>query len=257
MGQRLLGQHRLECRQLGRLKMKADRLSLAARAYIAAATLLSLGCAAMLWSMQPRAAEPLTFLSISALGMLAHAFPIRATRGQAYQVTLPFILVAAALFNMPQLIAFLVLIHTAEQFRLRRPLYIQLFNLCDYFLSALAAAVFFQRATAMLPSTTLSSVEAAMAAGCTFIVVNRLLLAGALWVARGISPLQCGLFKADLLAADLVIVWISGPRLVLTSQAGPLMVLVTAGPLCLARPALAGLLARRKPSIEAAPAKAA
>ena len=226
--------------------MKQALLSLQARAYITSVGLLAAAAAALLWSVRAGAADLMVFLAICGLGMVAHAFPIRASRHQAYQVTLPFIIMAAALFNTPQLIAFLVLIHAAEQVRLRRRLYIQAFNLADYFLSAAVAAIVFHRAGLLMPASALSTVEAALAAGCTFIVLNRVLLAGALWTARGLSPARCGLFKPELLAADLVIIWVSGPMLVLTTQAGAWMVLATAGPLCLARPALAALLADRE-----------
>ncbi|HSO94128.1 MAG TPA: hypothetical protein VLS53_06645 [Candidatus Dormibacteraeota bacterium] len=237
--------------------MKRASLPLIGRAFLAATFTITLGSGALLWSSHPRPAGPAEFLWIAALGMLAHAFPIRASRHQAYQVTLPFIIIAAALFSIPELAAFILLIHVAEQLRVRRPIYIQLFNFCDYFLSAAAAAVFFQRAVAVMPPSALSSVEAAMAAGCTFIVLNRVLLAGALWTARGLSPARCGLFRPELLAADLVIIWISGPMLVLTTQAGAWMVLVTAGPLCLARPALAAILMEPRRSTREVPANAA
>jgi len=183
-----------------------------------------------------------TFVILTALGMLAHAFPIQGSRHQAYQVTLPFIITAAALFSAAQLVAFVVLIHLAEQARLRRPLHIQWFNLCNYFLSAAMAAAFFHRAIALLPEGAIGQVAAAMAAGCTFIVLNRLILAGALWLARGLSLAASGLLLPRLLAADLIIAWMAGPMLVLTLLAGPWMVLVTAGPLLLARTALSVLV---------------
>lgn len=237
--------------------MKRESLPPVARAFIAATFTITVGVGALLWSSHPRPAGPAEFLWITALGIFAHAFPIRASRHQAYQVTLPFIIIAAALFSIPELAAFILLIHVAEQLRVRRPLYIQLFNVCDYFLSSAAAAVFFQRAVALMPASALSSIEAAMAAGCTFIVLNRVLLAGALWTARGLSPARSGLFSPELLAADLVIIWISGPMLVLSTEAGAWMVLVTAGPLCLARPALAAMLALPRRSNPEVPARAA
>ncbi|MDQ6883697.1 MAG: hypothetical protein M3077_05585 [Candidatus Dormibacteraeota bacterium] len=233
--------------------MSQPGLTAGARVYLVTVAGLALGVAGLLWVFDGRvAAGPITFLALAGLGMVAHAFPIRASRHQAYQVTLPFIVIAAAICNVPQLIAFLILIHAAEQIRVRRPLYIQAFNLCDHFLSAAAAAVFYERALALMPATTLSTVEAAMAAGCTFVVLNRVLLIGVLWTARGLSPARSGLLRPELLAADLIIIWMSGPMLVLTTQAGPLMMLVTAGPLFLARPALAALLAERdQPAPEA------
>src|SRR5947199_361681 len=103
----------------------------------------------------------------------------------------------------------------------------------------------------------LSAVAAGMAAGCTFVALNRVFLAGALWLARGLSPAASGLLLPRLLAADLIIAWIAGPMLVLTLQAGPWMVLVTAGPLLLARTALSVLVPRRRHPARQARARAA
>ena len=70
-------------------------------------------------------------------------------------------------------------------------------------------------------------------------------LSAALWLARRLSPLASGLFQPELLAADLVIAWVAGPMLVVALEAGAWTVLVTAGPLLLARPALSALLGRQ------------
>ena len=237
--------------------MNGGRLSTAALAYMAGVSIAALTAAVILWRGEGPASSLVVFVVIAGLGMLAHAYPVQGFRHQAYQVTLPFIVIAAAILNAPQLVAFIVLIHLAEQARLRRRLYIQWFNVCDYFLSAAMAAALYHRATLQLPDGALGQVCAALAAGCTFVVLNRVLLAGALWLARGLSPLASGLFQPELLAADLIIAWIAAPMLVLTLQAGPWMVLVTAGPLLLARVALSGLLARRETRARPAEARAA
>jgi len=230
--------------------MKGGRLSIAARGYIAGVSLAAVLASVIFWQAKGTAIGPVSFLLITGLGMLAHAYPIRGFRHQAYQVTLPLIVLAAALFSTPQVVAFIVLIHLAEQARLRRRLHIQWFNACGYLLSALVAAASYHRAT-LLTDGSLGQVTAALAAGCTFIMLNRLLLAGVLWLARGLSPAASGLLQPELLATDLVIAWIAGPMLVLTLGAGPWMILVTAGPLLLARPALTVLLARHQEPIPA------
>src|SRR2546425_3584064 len=222
--------------------MSRGRLSRAAVAYIAGLSGAAVVGTCALSRVGVPGAPLWTFVILTALGMLAHAFPIQGSRHQAYQVTLPFIITAAALFSAAQLVAFVVLIHLAEQARLRRPLHIQWFNLCNYFLSAAVAAAFFNRAIALLPEGAIGQVAAAMAAGCTFIVLNRLILAGALWLARGLSLAASGLLLPRLLAADLIIAWMAGPMLGLTLQAGPWMVLVTARPLLLARTAFTVLV---------------
>ena len=231
--------------------------SIATRAYIATVSLLAIVAAGLVWWSGAAAAGLGVFLVVCGLGALAHAFPIQGFRHQAYQVTLPFIVIAAATFSAPQLVAFILLIHIAEQARLRRRLYIQWFNACDYFISAAIAAVLYHRAAVLLPDGALGQLIGASAAACTFILVNRLLLAGVLWLARGLSPLASGLFQPELLAADLVIAWMAGPMLVVALYAGPWTALLTAGPLLLARPALSSVIGRRQQPLRPAEARAA
>jgi hypothetical protein len=150
-----------------------------------------------------------------------------------------------------------VLIHVVEQLRLRRRLSIQWFNTCDYFIGAAIAAALFHRSAVSLPEGALGQLIGAMAAGCTFILVNRLLLAGVLWLARGLSALESGLFQPELLAADLVIAWTAGPMLIMLVDAGPWTILFTAGPLLLARPALSSLIDRRRDPARPSQARAA
>ena len=221
-------------------------LPIRATAYIAATTLVAVVAALALWRSDGAPASFPGFLIICAFGVLAHANPIRGFRHQAYQVTLPFIVLAAAMFSAPQLVAFILLIHIAEQLRLRRRLYIQWFNVCNYLVSAALAAAFYHRATSLLADGALSQLVSALAAACAFILLNRLLLAGVLWLARQLSLMVSGLFQPELLAADLIIAWISGPMLVVALEAGTWTILVTAGPLLLARPAIAALLQRQQ-----------
>lgn len=223
---------------------------MATTAYIAGASLGALVSAGLLWSMGAPAAGAGTVVVVTALAAVAHAFPIQGFRHQAYQVTLPFIVIGAAVFSAPQLVAFIILIHVAEQVRLRRRLYIQWFNTCDYLMSAAIAAVLYHRSVVLLPEGALGQLIGAVAAACSFVLVNRLLLAGVLWIARGLSPVASGLFQPELLAADLVIAWIAGPMLVVALEAGPWTLLFTAGPLLLARPALSSLIGRRPQSMQ-------
>jgi hypothetical protein len=223
--------------------MNAASLSKAAWVYLAVVAVLALIVGLLLWVSPLPAAGPAEFLLISLLGALAHSFPVQGARHQAYQVTLPFLIFAAASFSAPQLILFIFLIHVAEQIRLRRAWYVQTFNFCDYLVSAAVAAAIYHRGLSLLTPDPLGQVEAALAAGCMFVLLNRLLLAGALWFGRGLSPLSSGLFKPELLAADLVITWISAPMLLLAILVGPWTIVASAAPLFLARPALAYLLA--------------
>ena len=236
--------------------MKGRRLSTAALAYISGASILAIAVAAVHWRSETPG-DLVLFVIVTGLGMLAHAYPVQGFRHQAYQVTLPFIIIGAASLSTPQLVAFIVLIHLAEQARLRRRLSIQWFNVCDYYLSAAAAAAVYQKAAQLLPDDAFGHLAATLSAGCAFVLINRVLLAGVLWLARGLSPLSSGLFDSELLAADLIITWIAGPMMLLMLHAGPWTMLVTAGPLLLARPALSALLARRQAPKRRAAARAA
>jgi hypothetical protein len=233
------------------------RLPTAARGYIAAVSLATILACIVLWQAKDVAISLASVLLIFSLGMLAHAYPIQGFRHQAYQVTLPLIVLAAALFSTAELVAFIVLIHIAEQARLHRRLHIQWFNTCNFLFSAAIAGASYRGVVWLLPEGALGQVAAVSAAGCTFILLNRVLLAGVLWLARGLSPVASGLFRQELLAADLVIAWMAGPMLVLTLVAGPWMILVTAGPLVLARPALAALLAKYEAPVAGAAERAA
>jgi hypothetical protein len=237
--------------------MVRRHLSAGARWYIAGVSVAAIIAAVMLSRMTIAPSGVVVFAMVAGLGMLAHAYPVQGFRHQAYQVSLPFIVVAAALFSPPQLLVFVIGMHVAEQARLRRRLAVQWFNLCNYFISAALAAAFYQRAAELLPDAAVGHLVAALAAGCAFIMLNRALLAGVLWLARGLRPAESGLFSPELLSADLVIAWMAGPMLVLLLEAGPWTILISAGPLLLARPALSMLLTRRRQQASRRQARAA
>jgi len=237
--------------------MKAKPLSTHARAYITGIGLLALLTSLVLLTQHLPSASLVDFLLVTTLGVMAHAFPIKAPRHQSYQATLPFIVVAAATFSVSQLIAFILLIHVGEQIRVRRRWYIQTFNVFDYFLAAAIACVLYHRAAALLPVSMLGQMEAAVTAGSALVIFNRVFLAGILWLARNLSPARSGLFRPELLAVDLIITWIAGPMLVLDLLGGSWTLLVAAGPLFLFRPAFASILADTEKAVAPRRAQAA
>ena len=237
--------------------MKTKPLSSQARIYISGLGLLALAAALALLTQRLPSASLLDFLLVTSLGVIAHAFPIKAPRHQSYQATLPFIIVAAATFSAPQLVAFILLIHLGEQLRVRRRWYIQSFNVFGYFLAAAIACVLYHRAAALLPGTVLGPMEAALTAGSAFVLFNRVFLAGILWLARGVSLARSGLFRPELLAVDLIITWIAAPMLVLDLLGGSWTLVVAAGPLFLFRPAFASILAATEKAVRPRRARAA
>jgi hypothetical protein len=222
--------------------VRKRQLSLPAQLYLVGVAGLAVIAALVLWRASRQSGAPLALLLVAAAGAISHAFPIEGRNHETYHATLPFVIVAAALFSTPELAVFIVMIHLAEQLRAHRRWYIQVFNTTGYFLAAALAGVMYRVAMHQLGTPMIGQMEAALTAGCTFVIVNRVLVAGVLWLARGLSPARSGLFKPELLAVDLIIIWVSAPILALIAVAGPVAVLVTAGPLFLVRPALAFLL---------------
>src|SRR5260370_16169009 len=172
-------------------------LSTAARGYIGAISLATILACVLLWQAKDVAISLGSFLLIFSLGMLAHASPIQGFRHQAYQVTLPLIVLAAALFSTAELVAFIVLIHIAEQARLHRRLHIQWFNTCNFLFSAAIAGASYRGVVWLLPEGPLGEVAAVSAAGCTVILLNRGLLAGGLLLAPRPFPLPSRLFPRE------------------------------------------------------------
>lgn len=222
--------------------MRKRTLAPLAQLYLASVAALAVIAALVFWRTGPQTGSLIALLLVAAGGTVSHVFPIEGRHHEAYHATLPFVVVAAALFTTPELVAFIVLIHAAEQLRTRRLWYIQVFNASGYFLAAALAGAMYRVAWHQLGTPVLGQLEAALTAGCTFVVVNRVLVAIVIWVARGLSPARSGLFRPELLAIDLIIIWVSGPMLALIAMVGPAAVVVTAGPLFLARPALSYLL---------------
>lgn len=222
--------------------MRKATLSLPAQLYLVIVAGLALIALLVFWRANNQAGSPIALLLVAAAGSLSHVFPLEGRNHETYHATLPFVIVAAALFTTPELAVFIILIHLAEQLRTNRRWYIQAFNASGYFLAAALAGLMYRIAWHQLGTPVIGQMEAALTAGCTFVIVNRVLVAVVLWLARGLSPSQSGLFRPEMLAVDLIIIWVSGPMLALVELAGPLAVLITAGPLFLARPALTYLL---------------
>jgi hypothetical protein len=236
--------------------MRKSDLSRLARLYLVSVAGLAVIAAIVLWRAGQQSGSPFALLLVVAAGALSHAFPLEGRNHEAYHATLPFVIVAAALFTTPELAIFIVLIHLAEQLRTHRRWYIQVFNTTGYFLAAALAGLMYRVAMHQLGTPVIGQMEAALTAGCTFVIVNRVLVAGVLWLARGLSPARSGLFRPELLAVDLIIIWVSAPILALIAVAGPMAVLVTVGPLFLVRPALASLLEAGSPPRRRALARA-
>jgi diguanylate cyclase (GGDEF)-like protein len=156
---------------------------------------------------EPVPADWHAFLVLVGCAVVAHTFVVHTPRNQIFHMGLVFT-VAGALLLPPQLLVLLcVLQHASDWAKERYPWYIQLFNICNYTLAGVAAS----RAVRWVPA--LAGVDqrqarlalAGVAGATAFVVVNHLLLAPMLSLARRHSFRDTGLFSFDSLSTDLVL----------------------------------------------------
>jgi diguanylate cyclase (GGDEF)-like protein len=136
---------------------------------------------------------------------VAHYFVVHTPSNQIFHVGLAFT-VAGALVLPPRLIVLMCVVqHLSDWAKERYPWYIQAFNISNYALGALAA----HEATRLTGTSVTASEPIALlagVAGCVaFVAVNHVLLARMLWLARGRSVGESGLFGVASLASDFVL----------------------------------------------------
>jgi hypothetical protein len=170
-------------------------------------------------------------LLFAALGAQAAATHVGGK--QVFHTGLAFTVAAAVSLQPRQLIAFCIAQHLADWARQRYAWYIQIFNIANYTVGALAAwtANKVVLATANDPPRVLH-VAAAVAAGVAFVLTNHALLARMLRLARGLSLRSTGLFNLDGLLTDAGLA-ATGAAVALTLQHNFSVAVVAAFPLIL------------------------
>jgi ATP/maltotriose-dependent transcriptional regulator MalT len=149
------------------------------------------------------------FAAVLVGGALAQAFATQMPRNQVFHTGLAFT-VAAALLLPPEFVVIVVVAqHLPEWLRQRYPWFIQSFNIANLTLSGLAAwtvrASVARNGVRLGGSAVTSSVIVACAAAMTFVLVNHLLLARMLHLARGHDLSSSGLFSLDTMITNLVV----------------------------------------------------
>jgi diguanylate cyclase (GGDEF)-like protein len=153
-------------------------------------------------------ADWLLFAALAACASATQLAVVQMPAHQAYYSTAVFFLAAAVLLP-PSLVALIVLIaHLPEWARYRYPWYIQTFNIANYACAAGGAALLLRAVlgtghdfTGRLPMLALVGAGAA----ALFVVVNHMLLAHMLRLARGKSYGESGLFSPASLSTELVL----------------------------------------------------
>jgi hypothetical protein len=171
---------------------------------------------------------------------------VRTPNNQCYHLTLAVLVPATFVLPLGWLLLLPLAQHAPEQLRERYPLHIQLFNAANYTLDLVAASGVAAALGALGAGHGDVLVQAA--AGAAFVLVNHLLLAVMLRLARGHSLRASGLFGRQALATDLALAGI-GVALLTCWNVEPWLVLLGVVPLVLVHRSLAGRSELRAPTI--------
>src|SRR5215216_6487808 len=146
-----------------------------------------------------------TFRVLASCAAIAQLFVVRTPRDQSYHTTIVF-LIPAAMLLPPELVALMGLIqHIPEWLKNRSAWYIQIFNICNWTLSMLAAYAAFHGLLRIAPESDVGYALAGVSAAAAMVAVNHLLMAPMLHLARGHSLRESGLFSFPSLSTDLVL----------------------------------------------------
>jgi diguanylate cyclase (GGDEF)-like protein/putative nucleotidyltransferase with HDIG domain len=146
------------------------------------------------------------FFVFGAIAAAAQLFVVRMPRlNQSYHTTIVF-LVPAAMLLPPELVALIgVVQHIPEWLKTRNAWYIQVFNICNWTLSILAAYASFHGILRIDSDSEIGYAVAGLCAAAAMVGVNHLLMAPMLHLARGHSVRESGLFSFPSLSTDLVL----------------------------------------------------
>jgi diguanylate cyclase (GGDEF)-like protein/putative nucleotidyltransferase with HDIG domain len=164
-----------------------------------------------------------TFVILGLIAAVAQLFVVRTPRNQSYHTTIVF-LIPAAMLLPPELVAFMGLIqHIPEWLKNRSAWYIQIFNICNWTLSMMAAYASFHGILQLGSGSDVHYALAGFAAAGAIVAVNHALMAPMLHLARGHSIRESGLFSFPSLSTDLVLAmlgvamaafWVRNPWLI-------------------------------------------
>jgi diguanylate cyclase (GGDEF)-like protein len=145
------------------------------------------------------------FLGLAAGAAVAQLFVVRSSSDQSYHLAITFVAAAAYLLP-PELVVLLCVVqHVPEWVRERYHPFIQLFNISNYAVDALATWLVFDVLRAKFGDSGLALLAAGVAGSVTFVLLNHWLLAVMLRLARGHSLRRTRLFELGTLTTDFVL----------------------------------------------------
>jgi putative nucleotidyltransferase with HDIG domain len=163
------------------------------------------------------------FALLVALASVSQLLSFHLNRRRVFHTGIAFA-VAAALLLPPELIIVLCICqHLPEWLRQRYPWYIQTFNMANYAIAGVAAWAA-AHGVGFPASGSREAAAGALAAGA-FLAANRLLLLPMLYLGRGLTPHESGLFDAEDITIEVVLALLAVPLAVFWSRSLPLAAL--------------------------------
>jgi len=145
------------------------------------------------------------FALLVAGAAIAHFFVVHTPGNQVFHVGLAFT-VAGALVLPPRLIVLMCAAqHLSDWAKERYPWYIQVFNISNYLLAALAAHEAVELAGTGVAASEPWALVAGLGGCLVFVALNHVLLARMLFLARGRSAAESGLFSFESVSSDFVL----------------------------------------------------
>ena len=164
-----------------------------------------------------------TFAVLSVCAAVAWQFVVSTGRNHGFHTAIVFVVAAALLLPLELVVLMGLAQHAVDGLRRRFPWYIQAFNVANCTLNAAAAWAAARAVLGLELGGAPRYALAGLAASVTYVVINHVLLAGALRLARGHRLRDSGLFSLAIMAGDLVLaglgvalafIWLGNPWLV-------------------------------------------
>ncbi|MFQ6000666.1 MAG: diguanylate cyclase [Anaerolineae bacterium] len=209
--------------------------NLSRRAQIYILTVLGLGAVLFLWRMPEIFREDVPWLAwvvLAILASFAQLFKVTTPKHQNYNTSLAFFFAAVLLLQPGPLILLVVVAHIPEWIRFRYAWYIQSFNIAAHIVGALLAKAIYLLLVGSAGLLSMQGVLAALAAVGGFTVVNHILVAVVLLLARGISLRESGTLELDNLLTDFVLLCLGGSVAILWNL-NPWLIILASSPLLL------------------------
>jgi diguanylate cyclase (GGDEF)-like protein/putative nucleotidyltransferase with HDIG domain len=181
-------------------------LPIRAAAYVTAVCCLAFACAApFAGRIDGTRRDWMLFGALAVAASLAQMMVVFLPRNQSYHLTTVFLLPAVLLLPPGMVVLIALVAHLPEWVKERYPWYIQAFNASNYTIDLLAAWGAMRLTQHLRMDADAAWAVGALAAVATFVIVNHLLLAMILLLARGHSFRTSGLFTLESLSVETAV----------------------------------------------------